>query len=156
MLDPYDLKILKVWQQRGDVGPVELAQVVNLSPSQCSRRTQRLLKEGYVRGFRAVLDPAKVSVGVSAYVLLTMTSHAPEAASAFHARMQDLDEVLECQKLTGSADLILRVATHDLVSFNRLLTKQILGAPEVATAQSSIVLEDVKSTTSLPLNFAGV
>jgi DNA-binding Lrp family transcriptional regulator len=151
MLDRFDLKILETWQVRGDIGPVEMSEIVALSASQCSRRMQQLRKDGYIRAFRAVLDPAKLGVGISAYVLLTMASHAPEAAEAFHARVRELDEVLECQKLTGAADVILKVATRDLASFNRLLSVHILGAPEVATAQSSIILEDVKSTTALPL-----
>lgn len=154
MLDRYDARILEVWQERGDIGPVDMAQIVHLSASQCSRRMAALRKAGLVRGFRAVLDPGKVGIGIQAYVLLTMKSHAPEAAASFRAKVVGLDEVLECQALTGTADMILKVATHDLASFNDLLTRKILGAPEVATAQSSIILEDVKSTTSLPLRFA--
>ena len=154
MLDSFDVKILDIWQNRGDVGPIEMAAHVNLSPSQCSRRMHRLRKDGYVRAERVVLDPAKVGVSISAYVLLTMKSHSPEAAEAFRTRVLQLDEVLECQSLTGAADMILKVATRDLSTFNHLLTKQLLGAPEVATAQSSIILEDSKSTTSLPLRFA--
>jgi Lrp/AsnC family transcriptional regulator, leucine-responsive regulatory protein len=152
MLDSFDLKILQAWQRRGDLGPVEMSEIVNLSASQCSRRMQALRKTGPIRAFRAVLDPAQVGLGISAYVLLTMKSHAPEAADAFKNRVQQLEEILECQKLTGTADMILKVVTRDLDSFNYLLTQQILGAPEVATAQSSIILEDVKSTTSLPLS----
>lgn len=154
MLDRFDIRILEIWQDRGDIGPVELAGFVNLSPSQCSRRMQRLRNDGYVSGARMVLDPARIGIGVSAYILLTMKSHAPEAADGFRRRVLELDEVLECQALTGAADMILKVATGDLASFNQLLTQQILAAPEVATAQSSIVLESSKSTTSLPLRFA--
>jgi DNA-binding Lrp family transcriptional regulator len=104
-----------------------------------------------VRGFHAVLDPAAVGVGLMAYVLLTMKSHSPEAAEAFRARIVELDEVMECHKLTGEADLILKVATRDLASFNQLLSHRILAAPEVATARSSIILDEVKSTTALPI-----
>jgi DNA-binding Lrp family transcriptional regulator len=154
MLDNFDLGILAVWQERGDVGPVEMAQAVNLSPSQCSRRMQALRRSGHVRAVRAVLAPDKVGVGVSAYVLLTMSSHAPAAARAFHDRVREIDEIVQCQKLTGTADMIVKVETRDLASFNRLLTDQLLAAPEVATAQSSIILEDVKNTSALPLRFA--
>ncbi len=98
-----------------------------------------------------MLDPQSVGIGLMAYVLITMKSHSPDAADAFRARILALDEVLECQKLTGEADLILKVATHDLASFNQLLSQRILSAPEVATARSSIILEDVKSTTALPI-----
>jgi DNA-binding Lrp family transcriptional regulator len=151
MLDRYDLKILDLWQQRGDIGPVEMSEAIHLSASQCSRRMAALKRAGHVRGFHAVLEPARIGIGLMAYVLITMKSHGPEAAEAFRARILALDEVLECQKLTGEADIILKVATHDLASFNRLLSHRILSAPEVATARSSIILEDVKRTTALPI-----
>lgn len=156
MLDPFDIKILGVWQDRGDVGPVEMAQLINLSASQCSRRMQQLRKDGYVRAVRMALEPAKVGIGISAYVLLTMQSHSPEAAETFRKRVIELDQVLECQKLTGAADMIVKIATKDLATFNDLLTKEILGSPEVATAQSSIILEEIKNTTSLPLRFTAI
>lgn len=151
MLDRHDLRILEHWQSRGDIGPVEMGEAIALSASQCSRRMAALKAAGLVRGFRAVLEPAKVGVGLMAYVHLTMKSHAPEAAEAFRSRVLALDEVLECHRLTGEADLILKVATRDLASFNILLSHRILAAPEVATARSSIILEEVKSTTALPI-----
>ena len=151
MLDGYDLKILAVWQQHGDIGPVEMSEAVALSPSQCSRRMAALKRDGHVRGFHARLNPASLGIGLMAYVLITMKSHAPEAADAFRSRILALDEVLECQKLTGEADIILKVATRDLASFNQLLSHRILAAPEVATARSSIILDEVKSTTALPI-----
>lgn len=151
MLDPFDLKILHIWQQRGDIGPVEMGEAIALSASQCSRRMAALKRDGHVRGFRAIIEPQSVGIGLMAYVLITMKSHAPAAADAFRARILALDEVLECQKLTGEADIILKVATRDLASFNQLLGHRILAAPEVATARSSIILEDVKSTTALPI-----
>lgn len=154
MLDQFDIRILAALQERGDMGPVELSELVALSPSQCSRRLGQLKKQGYITAIRAVLDAGLLSVGISAYVLLTMKSHAPEAAESFRTRILQLDEVLECQMLTGAADMILKVATCDLGSFNQLLTRKILGAPEVATAQSSIILEDFKSTSALPMRFA--
>jgi DNA-binding Lrp family transcriptional regulator len=64
-----------------------------------------------------------------------------------------MDEVLECQKLTGAADMILKIATRDLETFNQVLTRELLGAPEVANVQSSIILEEIKGTSSLPLKF---
>jgi DNA-binding Lrp family transcriptional regulator len=154
LLSNLDIRILEVRQRQGDIGPVEMGQAIHLSASQCSRRMQQLRKDGYIREVRAVLDGEKLGISISAYVMVTMKSHAPDVAQAFKARMLQLDEVLECQKLAGEADMILKVVTRDLASFNGLLTRHILGAAEVATARSSIILEDVKSTTSLPLRLA--
>lgn len=155
MLDRYDIRILETLQERGDIGPVEMSEVIALSASQCSRRIAQLRRGGYIDAVRAVVYPAKVGIGLSAYILITMKSHAPDAAASFRQRVQGMDEVLECQMLTGTADMILKVATHDLQTFNQLLTQKILGAPEVANAQSSIILENIKSTTALPLRFSG-
>lgn len=152
-MDKFDLKIISVWQERGDIGPVEMAQIVPLSPSQCSRRMQQLQRAGYIRAIRAVLDAAKVNVKLSAYVLLTMKDHSPAAAKSFYNFIKDMDEVVQCQKLTGSADMIVKVETRDLSTFNHFLSERLLSLPEVSTGQSSIILEDLKSTSSLPTRF---
>jgi DNA-binding Lrp family transcriptional regulator len=154
-LDRFDLRILAVLQEQGDIGPGEISALVNLSPSQCSRRMQQLRASGHIRAVRAVLDDARLGIGISAYVLLTMTSHDPHSAAEFRQRLCAMDEVLECQLLTGSPDMILKVATRDLASLNDLLTRHLLAAPEIATARTSIILQNVKSTSSLPLAFAG-
>lgn len=153
-LDEFDLRILERWQHQGDIGPVEMSEHVHLSPSQCSRRMQQLRQAGYLTRVAGVLDAEKLGIGVHAYVLVTLRSHEAAWLAAFHRRMIALDEVLECQALTGAADIILRVATRDLASFNRLLVGELLAAPEVATARSSIILENLKSTTALPVRFA--
>jgi DNA-binding Lrp family transcriptional regulator len=154
-LDRFDLHILRVLQEQGDIGPSEMSEKVHLSTSQCSRRMQQLRRDGYVKAVRAVLDETRLHIGISAYVMLTMTSHDPQAAADFRAALCAMDEVQECQMLTGSPDMILKVATRDLASLNDLLTHHLLAAPEVATARTSIILRDVKSTSSLPLGFAG-
>lgn len=153
-LDSFDMRILAALQDAGDRGPAELAPLVGLSPSQVSRRLAALKAAGRVRAVRAVLDPAALGIGISAYVMLTMTSTDPAAAAEFRARIAAMDEVLECQMLTGSPDMILKVATRDLASLNDLLTRHLLAASEVATARTSIILQDVKSNGALPLRFA--
>jgi DNA-binding Lrp family transcriptional regulator len=100
-----------------------------------------------------VIDPRKVSVGLEAYVLVTMKSHSSDAAESFRERLLHLDEVVECQKLTGASDMIIKVATRDLETFNQLLTQELLGSPEVASAQSSIILEEIKANSSVTLKY---
>lgn len=153
-LDNFDIRILQIWQEQGDIGPVEMSERVHLSASQCSRRMQSLRASGHISRVSAVLAPEKLGIGVSAYVLVTLRSHETGWLEAFQRRIDALDEVLECQSLTGEADIILKVATRDLASFNTLLVRELLAAPEVATARSSIILENLKSTTALPTRYA--
>ncbi|WAC60761.1 Lrp/AsnC family transcriptional regulator [Brevundimonas sp. SL130] len=152
-LDVFDRKILAALQEAGDAGPSELAPIVGLSPSQISRRLQILRKDGVIRSIHAHLSPAALNVGIMAYVMLTMTSSDPQAASDFRKRLILLDEVLECQLLTGSPDMIIKVATKDLSSLNILLTETLLSSPQIANGRTSIILQDVKSSHSLPLRF---
>ncbi|TNE45939.1 MAG: Lrp/AsnC family transcriptional regulator [Sphingomonadales bacterium] len=153
-LDSYDIRILDHWQKEGDIGPVAMSEHVHLSPSQCSRRMHYLRQAGYIDRMAAILNSEQIGIGVHAYVLVSLRTHEAKWLDAFHARIQELDEVQECQSLTGEADIILKVATRDLASFNDFLMRELLTKPEVAKARSSIILENLKSTTTLPMRFA--
>ncbi len=143
-LDGFDLKLLAELQHDGRQSHVELAEKIALSPSQVSRRVQRLIDSGYIRRFRAVLDARKIGIGLTAYCLLSLKFHGAGGMADFHARIRALPEVLECHSLTGEADYLLKVAVADLKAFADFLNQNLTRAPEVATVRTSIVLESVK------------
>ena len=103
-LDSYDLRILGTLQHDGRLSNVELGERVALSASQVSRRVSRLIEEGYIQRFQAVLDPARIGIGLTAYCLVTLKIHGTGGQEDFHRRVKALPEVLECQALTGEAD----------------------------------------------------
>jgi Lrp/AsnC family leucine-responsive transcriptional regulator len=150
-LDNFDVRILSALQTNARVTHADLASQINLSPSQISRRIQRLEDEGYIEGQVVILNPHKLGLGVVAYVTIVMRSHAEAQTKAFRERLLRLPEVQECCKLTGDADYMLRIITSDLLSYDRILTEYLLKATEVATVRSGILLEQVKRTTALPL-----
>jgi Lrp/AsnC family leucine-responsive transcriptional regulator len=152
-LDSFDRRILAELQVHGDLGPAELSERVRLSPSQCSRRLQRLRTEGYIAGTVALLSHERLNLGVSAYVLVTLRSHDPERIEAFQKLVRSSAEIVECASTTGEADFVLRVCTRDLDSYNAFLTQKLLLSVEIATARTSIVLHQHKDTTELPLDF---
>jgi len=150
-LDRFDVRILEALQVNARVTHADLAGRINLSPSQVSRRIQKLEEEGYINGQVAILNADSLGLGVVAYVTIVMRSHAEAQIKAFRERLLRLPEVQECFKLTGDADYMLRIITSDLQSYNRILTEYLLKAAEVAAVRSGIVLEQVKRTTALPL-----
>lgn len=152
-LDSSDRRILAKLQANGDLGPGELSELIGLSMSQCSRRLQRLRAEGYVRAVVSLLDPAQLNTEIIVFVRATLKSHAPDNVRAFRERVELLSEITECHMMTGDADYLLKICTRDLETYNRLLTNQLVVAPEVAQVRSSIVLESLKYTTELPLEF---
>ena len=154
-LDSFDRRILAELQVHGDLGPAELSERVRLSPSQCSRRLQRLKAEGYIDKTVALLSHGRLNLGVSAYVLVTLRAHDPERIEAFQKLVRTNAEIVECASTTGEADFVLRVCTRDLDSYNAFLTEKLLLSAEIATARTSIVLHQYKDTTELPLDFLG-
>lgn len=152
-LDSFDRRILYHLQQQGDLGPSELSALVHLSSSQCSRRLQRLKNEKYIQNTVALLDPVKLNLGVSAYVSVKLKSHDRVNEERFRERVQSLPEVVSCEGLTGDNDYMLKVFTQDLETYNQFLQNKIHTAAEIDTARSSIILESLKSTTVLTLDF---
>ena len=150
-LDSFDFRLLGALQTDAQLTNAQLAERVRLSPSQISRRIQRLEQEGFIDRRVAILNSEKLDLGVTVYVTIVMRSHAETEIKTFRERLLRLPEVQECCKITGDADYLLKIITNDLKGYNRILTEYLLKAPEVASVRSSIVLEEIKRTTNLPL-----
>ena len=146
-----DRKILALLQTDASISHADLGARVNLSPSQCSRRIARLQELGIIRGTVALLDEAGLGLQLEAYVTVTLSSYTRTVVEAFHSRIVDLAEVIECCSLTGDNDYLLRVLTKDRAAFAQFLNEDLLGHGDVARVRSSIVLDRVKRTTALPL-----
>jgi Lrp/AsnC family transcriptional regulator, leucine-responsive regulatory protein len=146
-----DRKILALLQTDASISHAELGARVNLSPSQCSRRIARLQELGIIRGTVALLDEAELGLQLEAYVTVTLSSYARSEVAAFHSRVVELPQVIECCSLTGDSDYLLRVLTRDRAAFSKFLNEDLLGHGDVARVRSSIVLDRIKRTTALPL-----
>lgn len=150
-MDRIDRNILKHLQSDSSLSHAELGERVNLSSSQVSRRIQRLQIEGVITGHVTLLDEQKLGLQVEAYVAVSLSSYAPEVVKKFHQRIATLDEVLSCASTTGDLDYLLRIVVRDLRSYSKLMNNDLLGHGDVASIRTSIVLDRIKHTTSLPL-----
>ncbi|KFN42740.1 Lrp/AsnC family transcriptional regulator [Arenimonas metalli] len=150
-LDRTDLALLAILQREGRISNAELAERVSLSASACLRRVQRLEQAGVLAGYSAVLDPARVGLGLQAFVRVQLSRHDAEAIAGFTQRVNDWDEVIACHALTGDMDYLLHVAVQDLEHFSRFLLDHLLNATGVADVNSSFVLRTVKQARALPL-----
>lgn len=150
-MDRTDIRILSILQEDASMSHAELAERVHLSPSQCSRRIQRLWTDGIIRAQVALLDEAAVGLRVEAYVTITLASYARDMVEGFHKRIAALPEIVECCALTGDSDYMVRVLATDLDAFARILNEELLGHGDVAGVKSSIVLNRIKRTNLVPL-----
>jgi Lrp/AsnC family leucine-responsive transcriptional regulator len=155
-LDRTDVRILEVLQREGRITNAELAQRVNLSPSPCLRRLQRLEAERIITGYSAHLDPRAVGLGMRAMVRVQLAKHDAATIEGFVRRVNSWDEVVACFALTGDMDYLLEVAVADLEHFSKFLLDKLLNEAGVADVNSSFVLRTVKESRALPLRHLDV
>ncbi len=150
-LDQFDRKILALLQDDAHLTNNDLSERVNLSPSQCSRRRQRLEEDGVIRGYRAVLDRDRLGFSLVNVVTVTLATHNRDNARRFAELVSRLPEVQEAYALTGEMDYILKVVTPDLKSLAEFVNGVLLPHELVQHVKTAIVLETLKETNSLPL-----
>jgi Lrp/AsnC family leucine-responsive transcriptional regulator len=151
MLDSIDRKLLAALQKRGRMSNGELSEQVNLSPSACHRRVQRLEADGYIRDYVALLDARKLGVPTTVFVEITLQGQADEILDAFEKSVARIPDVLECHLMAGSADYLLKVVAEDTEDFARIHRQYLARLPGVGQMQSSFALRTVCKTTALPV-----
>ncbi|MGD9914276.1 MAG: Lrp/AsnC family transcriptional regulator [Rhizobiaceae bacterium] len=150
-IDAFDRKIVALLQEDSRLTNSDLSERVNLSPSQCSRRRQRLEEEGYILGYRAVLDREKLGFPLVNIITVTLATHNRDNAQRFAALVARLPEVQEAHALTGEMDYILKVVTPDLKSLSAFVNGELLPHESVQHVKTAIVLETLKESGALPL-----
>ncbi|MGD9864041.1 MAG: Lrp/AsnC family transcriptional regulator [Pseudodonghicola sp.] len=150
-LDSTDRKILDSLQKTGRMSNAELSEKVNLSPSACHRRVQRLEADGYIRGYVALLDERKMGVPTTVFVEITLQAQADEVLDAFERAVARIPAVMECHLMAGTADYILKIVAENTEDFARIHRQYLSRLPGVAQMQSSFALRTVFRTTALPV-----
>ena len=150
-LDRFDRKMLALLQLDGRLSNNELSERINLSPSQCSRRRQRLEEDGFITGYRAVLDRDRLGFPLVNIISLTLSTHTRDNARQFAELLAGLPQVQEAHALTGEMDYILKVVTPDLKSLSEFVSGVLLPHPSVQHVKTAIVLETLKETGALPI-----
>lgn len=154
-LDAFDHKILAALQEDGRLSNVDLAEKVGLSPSPCLRRVKRLEQDGYIRGYRAVLDRRKVGLGLTIYVDIKVEKHSTENAAMHQRLLEAIPEVVAAHMVSGEADFVAEVVVPDLAAYEELLTERLLSLPMVKDVRSNFVIRPVKTDAALPLGHLG-
>jgi len=151
MLDTIDRAILNALQNQGRISNAELAELVNLSPSACHRRVQRLEKDGYIKQYVALLNARKIGLPTTVFVEIRLLAQADEVLDNFEKAVARIPDVLECHLMAGTADYILKVVAENTEDFARIHRQHLTRLPGVAQMQSSFALRTVFKTTALPV-----
>jgi Lrp/AsnC family transcriptional regulator, leucine-responsive regulatory protein len=147
-MNAIDRAILRQLQADGRISNAELAERVRLSPSPCLRRVRALERAGVIRGYHADVDPAALGRGfeVTVHVELTLKDRA-----AFEAGIAGFDEVLECRRMFGLPDYVVRVAVADQEAYEAFYMNRLAELPGLARVNSQFTMKTVKAAGALPV-----
>lgn len=143
-LDRIDRKILLTLQDFGRLSNVDLAKMVNLSPTPCLERVRRLEREGYIKGYKAILDQNKLDQALTVFVQMTLDRTTPDVFDLFRDKVRQLPEVVECHMVAGGFDYLLKIRVKDMSAFRLFLGEQLTSLTGVLTTHSYVVMEGVK------------
>ena len=148
-IDKIDACILRALQADGRISNLKLAEAVHLSPTAVLERVKRLTCDGFILGYGARLNPAKLGAGLMVFieVLLDRTVH--DVVDNFKAAVQVRPEILECHLVAGGFDYLLKTRVADMAAYREFVGSVIWTLPGVRETRTYAVMEEVKNTTSL-------
>jgi Lrp/AsnC family leucine-responsive transcriptional regulator len=150
-LDAADRRLLRAIQANGRMSNQDLAQLCDLSNSSCSKRLSRLREQGYITGFTALIDPARVGRSLLIFIEVALERPTSENFEALAATVRRSAEVLECHKVIGAFDYLIKARVKDMAAYGTFLINVLAAVPGLRSTRSYVAIEEIKNTTALPL-----
>ncbi|MEC3949742.1 Lrp/AsnC family transcriptional regulator [Sphingobium sp. HWE2-09] len=142
-LDEFDRRIIAALVEDGRMTVTDLAVQVGLSKTPCQVRLKRLQETGVIRGFRAMVDPAKLGMDHIAFTEVKLSDTREAALGEFNAAVRRIPEVEECHMLASNFDYLLKVRTADIRRYRMVLGEKISALPHVASTSTFVAMETV-------------
>lgn len=143
-LDRIDRNIVAALSRDGRLSMAELAAQVGLSKTPVQARLRRLERDGYIRGYAAVVDRERMGEGHVAFVQVTLSDTRSAALEAFNRATMTVPEIEQCHMMAASFDYLLKVRTKDISAYRRVLGERISALPHVSQTSTFVAMETVK------------
>jgi len=150
-IDKIDAKILRVLQKDGRISNLRLAEEVHLSPTAVLERVKRLTRDGYILGYEARLNPARLGAGLLVFVEILLDRTVHDVMDNFKAAVQVRPEILECHLVAGGFDYLLKTRVADMAAYREFIGSVIWTLPGVRETRTYAVMEEVKNVTALAI-----
>lgn len=154
-MDQLDREIVRLLQRDGTLSARELGDAVGLTATPCWRRVKALEDAGVIVARVALVDPASVNLGVTALVNIRTNDHGPDWIERFQAACDSFPEIIEAYRTSGDIDYTLKVMVASIEAYDAFY-KRLIAAVDLYDVRSIFVMEEMKHTTSLPLDGFGM
>ena len=152
-LDAIDLRILREVQADAALPLADMADRAGISPTPCWRRIQKLEQQGVIRKRVALLDRKQLNVGITVFIAIRTSQHNAEWLEAFSHAVRDIPEIVDVYRMSGEIDYLLRAYVPDIESYDGVY-KKLISKVALTDVTSMFAMEELKSTTEVPLIFA--
>jgi Lrp/AsnC family transcriptional regulator len=149
-MDAIDRKILAALQEDASLSVAEIGQRVGLSSTPCWKRIQRLEAEGVITRRVALVDEAKIGLGITVFVSVETGDHSQNWLDRFAGLVSAMPQVMEFYRMAGDVDYMLRVVVPDMQSYDAFY-KKLIGSVALKNVTSRFAMEKIKATTVLPI-----
>ncbi len=148
-LDRVDRRILALLQDDGRMSNLALAQAVHLSPTAVLERVRRLVRDQFILGYEARLNPEKLGASLLVFIEVMLDRNQPDVADAFVAAVREQPEIMECHMVAGRFDYLLKTRVADMAAYRDFLATVLLSLPGVRETRSYAVMQEVKNSQAL-------
>jgi len=150
-LDRIDIRILAELQKNGRITNVELADLVHLSPSPCLMRVKKLQAAGYITGYSAQIDVAKLGDTLTVFTEFTLKNHRQTDFARFQDALEKVDSCVECHLVSGGYDYLTKFVTSSIVDYQNVIEALIDREVGIDKYFSFVVLKTPFVKSQLPL-----
>lgn len=151
-LDTTDLKILNLLQEDGRLTIKKISEILNLSTTPIFERIKKLEKEGYIKKYVALLNDRKMGLKQTVFIHLTLKEHSRSYIEKFANDVKEFPEVMECYRITGNFDFLLKVLVKDIESYENFILTKLSLISNLGHVQSHIALSESKNATKINLD----
>ena len=150
-IDAIDRRIIQLLQEDGKMKIKEIASALHMTNTPIFDRIKKLEREGYIKGYTAIIDKEKLGFKLVAFCTVSLESHHTEYLDQFVKDIQVLPEVIECYHIAGMFDYLLKLYVKDMADYQSFITQKLAALANIGRVQSSFVMTEIKNEVALPL-----
>ncbi|PCJ82090.1 MAG: AsnC family transcriptional regulator [Flavobacteriales bacterium] len=154
-IDKTDLQILKILQEDGRITNLQLSNEIGLSPAPTLERVRKLERHNMIQSYHASVNASALGLGIQAFIQVALARQRDDEIIEFSKKVQVIDEVVECHKITGDFDFLLKIIVQDIPAFDVLISQKLAKLKEIRQMQSFVILSTGKKSATVPLNYNG-
>lgn len=149
LLDGFDIKIIKELGKNARISVADLSKRIGLSKTPCHNRIRRMEAEGFITGYRVLLDPIKLNLKHVAFIEVKLNSTRATVLKEFNAAVKQHPEIEQCHMLAAHYDYLLKVRGSDIETFRVFLGEKLAMLPHIQTTSTHVSLEAIKEDAVL-------